>query len=262
MMIFIDGGTFKMGSPAGMADERPVHTVTLTNFLMDNYETTQEDWENIVGKNPSYFSGNSAPGENQSRRPVERISQYDAFVYCNKRSLKEGLTPFYVLNNSDNCNDWGPVPDNPDSRWNAVICRWQADGYRLPTEAEWEYAARGGQNCASVHPSAHIPDDDTWNKNNSNMITHAVGLKKPNPLGLYDMFGNIWEWCWDRYTCYIDGTTKNPHSIDKAELTADRIVRGGAWNAEPSDCSPYFRNGGSPAARYSFIGLRVVRSSQ
>lgn len=261
MMILVNGGTFQMGSPMGMADERPVHTVTLSNFFIDTFQVTQENWVQIMDSNPSYFSINPAPYENQMRRPVERISQYDAFIYCNKRSEKEGLTPCYTINGTDDCKKWGDVPVSATKLWNNVECRWEADGYRLPTEAEWEYAARGGH-LGTTHQSAHSSDDEAWNKNNSAMITHAVGLKKPNLLGLHDMFGNVWEWCWDWYTSYTEDAVVNPHSTVIDDLEADRIGRGGAWNAEPSDCTPFFRNGGSPAARYSFIGLRVVRSSQ
>ncbi|MBQ9238395.1 MAG: formylglycine-generating enzyme family protein [Treponema sp.] len=257
MLLFINGGTFQMGSSTGMADERPVHSVTLSNFLMDNYQTTQESWQEVMGTNPSYFAINPAPLEIQLRRPVERISQYDAFVYCNRRSVKEGFTPCYVIKGTDNCQDWGDVPLSADPEWNNVYCRWDADGYRLPTEAEWEYAARSGQTANAPHRST---DEEAWNKDNSGMITHGVGLKKPNQFGLYDMFGNVWEWCWDSYTSYTEDACSDPHEQAVSDISIDRIGRGGAWNAEPSDCTPFFRNGGSPAARYSFIGMRVVRS--
>lgn len=250
-----------MGSPTGMADERPVHTVTLSNFFIDTFQTTQENWLQIMETNPSYFISNPAAGENQLRRPVERVSQYDAFVYCNKRSQREGLTPCYVVGGSDNCDKWGSIPAIVEKNWDNVECRWDADGYRLPTEAEWEYAARGGHLGAN-HFSSHTTEEEAWNKHNSGMITHAVGLKKPNQLGLHDMFGNVWEWCWDWYMSYPEDAVTNPHGYDTPKAETDKIGRGGAWNAEPSDCTPFFRNGGSPAARYSFIGMRVVRSSQ
>lgn len=261
MMILVNGGTFQMGSLVGMADERPVHTVTLSNFYIDTFAMTQESWLKIMPTNPSYFGTNPSPSENQLRRPVERVSQYDAFIYCNKRSIKEGLTPCYVINGTDDTQKWGTPPIFSNKTWNSVICRWNADGYRLPTEAEWEYAARGGH-LASNHHNFHITDEESWHKNNSGMITHAVGLKKPNVLGLHDMFGNVWEWCWDWYTSYTEDSAVNPRSDAGDKPDVDRIGRGGAWNAEPSDCTPFFRNGGSPSARYSFIGFRVVRSSQ
>lgn len=259
MMIYVNGGSFAMGTLNGMADERPVHNVTLSSFYIDTTAVTQESWVKIMGENPSYFSANPAEYENQMLRPVERVSQYDAFIYCNKRSKIEGLTPCYTLDGTDETEKWGAIPKFTNDEWNKIVCHWNADGYRLPTEAEWEYAARGGH--IGVGLSQKINDDESWNKNNSAMITHAVGMKKPNLLGLHDMFGNVWEWCWDWYTSYKEDDCINPRGTDTPDSSADKIGRGGAWNAEPSDCTPFFRNGGSPAARYSFIGFRVVRSS-
>ena len=261
-MILVEGGTFEMGSPTGMADERPVHTVTLDNFYMDEHEVTQADWKKVMGINPSYFSDNPEKGESQAKRPVEHISHYDAYVYCNKRSMAEKLTPCYVIGGTDNPEKWGDTPDEQNNLWDNVKCRWDTNGYRLPSETEWEYAARGGIHNTQKKVLKDADDNHSWNKNNSNCMTHAVRLRTPSVLGFYDLFGNVWEWCWDWYDCYRPGNFTNPHGAERTDDNTDRMGRGGAWNAEPSDCSPFFRNCGSPASRYNFIGMRVVRSKK
>ena len=251
-----------MGSATGMADERPLHTVTLDDFYMEDHLVTQSEWKKIMGDNPSYFSANPKKGESQAKRPVEHISQYDAFVYCNKRSIAEKLEPCYIINGSDNPKKWGKVPNEQDSTWDSVTCNWEANGYRLPTESEWEYAARGGAKANQKKALKDADETRSWNKKNSDCMTHAVMLKPASILGLYDLFGNVWEWCWDWYDCYQVGEFINPRGAERSHDNTDRMGRGGAWNSEVSDCSPFFRNCGSPSARYNFIGLRVVRSKK
>jgi formylglycine-generating enzyme len=262
MMILVEGSTFQMGSATGMADERPVHTVTLDNFYMAEHEVTQSEWKKIMGNNPSYFSDNPFSGETQSRRPVEHISHYDVYVYCNRRSMAENLTPCYLIGGIDNSDKWGKVPEEQTGMWDNVECRWDVNGYRLPTEAEWEYAARGGAHDGQKKVLKDSDENHSWNKNNSECMTHSVCTKVPSVLGFYDLFGNVWEWCWDWYDCYKPGASVNPHGAVRTNENTDRMGRGGAWNAEPSDCSPFFRNCGSPASRYNFIGIRVVRSKK
>ena len=261
-MILVKGGTFQMGSPTGMADERPVHTVTVDDFYMDEHLVTQAEWKKIMGENPAYFSGSPKKGESQTKRPVEHISHYDAFVYCKKRSIAEKLNPCYVIKGESDPKKWGPVPDEQNNAWDSAECRWDANGYRLPTESEWEYAARGGIRDGQKKAAKDADENRSWNKNNSDGMTHAVCLKSPSVLGFYDLFGNVWEWCWDWYDCYIPGEFVNPRGAERTSDNTDRMGRGGAWNAEASDCSPYFRNCGSPASRYNFIGMRVVRSKK
>lgn len=262
MLILIKGGTFEMGSATGMADERPLHTVTLDDFYMEDHPVTQAEWKKIMGDMPAYFVNERQKGEQQAKRPIEQISQYDAFVYCNKRSIAEKLKPCYSINGTDNPKKWGEVPHEQNAAWDNVVCNWDANGYRLPTEAEWEYAARGGQKATQKKAFKDYDENKSWNKKNSNAMTHAVGLKPPSILGLHDLFGNVFEWCWDWYDCYQAGEETNPHGPKKNNDNTDRMGRGGAWNSEPSDCSPFFRNCGSPAARYNYIGLRVVRSDK
>lgn len=262
MMILVKGGTFQMGNPTGMADEQPVHEVTLDDFYIDDHLTTQAEWRKIMGTNPSYFQSNVKKGESQVKRPVERISQYDCFVYCNLKSLAEKLTPCYSLRGDTNPKNWGEIPEEQNPRWESIECNWDADGYRLPTEAEWEYASRGAGTVSLKKALKDADENRSWTKGNSDCMTHSVSLKQASVLGLYDLFGNLWEWCWDRYDCYEADAVSNPHGAKPTSDNGDRIARGGAWNADAIDCTPYFRNCGAPSARYTFFGLRVVRSKR
>ncbi|MDD2332130.1 MAG: SUMF1/EgtB/PvdO family nonheme iron enzyme, partial [Candidatus Cloacimonetes bacterium] len=126
-MVYVEGGSFQMGSNDGGSDEKPVHLVTMSSFFIGKTEVTQKEWQEVMGSNPSYSKGDNLP--------VENISWYDALVYCNKRSIKEGLMPAYSIGGNTNPSNWSS---------GTISCDWNASGYRLPTEAEWEYAARGG----------------------------------------------------------------------------------------------------------------------
>ncbi len=279
MMIEVEGGTFRMGTFSGFADERPVHTVTVDSFLLDSHELTQYEWVQLMEENPSYFSSKPAEGEDQDKRPVENVNIYEIMKYCNLRSLSEGLEPCFSLQGKTNPSLWPDIPEHSNLLWDSAICNFEANGYRLPTEAEWEYAARGGKAAAFDTPAsaesesssarsqfekkfqdATLLNDTTWNTTNSLGKTHQVGLKKPSSLGLYDICGNVWEWCWDWYSCYSSETQVNPHGPEKHTRNADRMGRGGAWNAIATDCTPFFRNCGAPGERFNFLGVRLARS--
>ena len=264
-MVLIPAGTFQMGSDAEELSEKPVHEVTLTkNFYMGKYEVTQAEYEQYCtygGSSPSLIRGD---GDNY---PAYYVSWYDALVYCNKRSMAEGLTPCYSISNSTNPNDWGTVPTSSNSTWNAVVCDWEADGYRLPTEAEWEYAARAGNNTTSSKiysgtTSSSSLGDYAWYKNNSSDTTHEVGTKKANAFGLYDMSGNIKEWCWNWETSsYV---TSEEGGIDPtgALSGSGRVFRGGSWNnSNAGYCSVSYRSYSCPSYRADFLGFRLVRAS-
>jgi formylglycine-generating enzyme required for sulfatase activity len=216
----LPGGTFTMGSESGDDDETP-HQVTLTKpFELGVYEVTQQQYEKVMGKNPSNFKG----GQN----PVEQVSWNDAVEFCRKLSaLPAEKKAGYV--------------------------------YRLPTEAEWEYACRAGTTTKySFGDSESGLGDYGWYDKNSGGTTHPVGGKKPNGWGLYDMHGNVWEWCQDRYGNYPSGSTTDPTG---AASGSDRVARGGGWAPGSDYCHSANRSWGAPDARDRNLGFRVLRSS-
>ncbi len=213
-----------------------------------DHEVTQAEYQTVMGSNPSCFSG--------TNRPVENVSWYDALVYCNKRSLAEGYTPCYTISGKTDPSDWGTVPSSSDATWNAVTCNWSANGYRLPTDAEWEYFARGGNTSQSKYSGSDKLKNVAWCDENSEDQTHEVKTKAANALGLYDMSGNVWEWCWDWY-----GAINKNTPFTGVDSGTQRISRGGAYNSS-GGCKVSYRSG-SPATYYgTFVhGFRVVRSS-
>jgi len=260
-MVQIPGGSFQMGNPdtsIGWDDERPVHTVTLSSFKMGKYEVTQEQWSAVMGNNPSYFTDSPATGEVQMKRPVECVSWYDTLVFCNKLSMKEGLSPAYRISGSTDPAVWGTVPTSSNSTWDAVEIVAGSNGYRLPTEAQWEYAARGGNGSPGnyTYSGSNTIDTVAWYEDNSGDKTHEVGKKTPNGLGLYDMSGNVWEWCWDWYGSYTSGAQTDPMG---AAAGSYRVERGGSWYSAASGARSTYRNSSYPLLRGTYIGFRLVR---
>ena len=231
-MLWIPGGTFELGKELGTAglgdvDVMPTSTVTLTGFYIGKYQVTQDQYQAVMGSNPSYFLSSPAAGEVQGRRPVDSLSWYDAIVFCNKLSIIEGLSPAYKINNSTNPGDWGPVPASSDAAWDAVEIVSGSKGYRLPTEAQWEYAAKGGASQGTyTYSGSNTIGDVAWYDPNSNSMTHEVGKKQANVLGLYDMCGNVWEWCWDWWGAYTNTPKTNPEGASSGD---GRIIRGGSF---------------------------------
>ena len=268
--VEIPAGTFYMGSNKGNIRNKPVHEVTITKkFYMGKYEVTQAEYEKYCSYTGTDFPSSSyGDGDNY---PVYYVCWYDAIVYCNKRSIAEGLTPCYSISgNTDPC-EWGSVPNRSNKTWNDVVCNWSTNGYRLPTEAEWEYAARAGDNTVDVNTYSGTRDENklgeyAWYHANKTGTTHEVGTKIPNSFGLYDMSGNVSEMCWNWLSnCYdYDDDIELEGGSDPTGVPSGnyRVRRGGAWSEPPLSISVFGRNYIEPARRDNpLIGFRVVRSA-
>lgn len=217
-MASIPAGEFVMGDDQGADDEKPAHRVRVDAFLIDKHEMTQKAYRALTGKSPSRFKGDT--------RPVEQISWYDAVKCCNLRSLREGLKPCY------------------DEQ--TLKCNFEADGYRLPTEAEWEYACRAG--ASGKLSFGNSPQDLAkfgWSKENADRTTHPVGSKAASPWGLYDMHGNVAEWCNDFYgeTAYQKADAANPQGPAIGE---ECVLRGGSWSKSADACRSSARASETP----------------
>lgn len=258
--VLVEGGTFSMGNDYGDPDEKPVHDVTLGNYYISKYEVTQEEWIAVMGTNPSGFTGDPVIKEKPAKRPVEQVSWYDAVLYCNMRSIKEGLTPCYSLNGNTDPDEWGPSPlESKKSRWSSISCNMDAEGYRLPTEAEWEYAARGGKKSTHYSFSGYNTIQIVaWYEQNSIDQTHESGKKKANELGIYDMTGNVWEWCFDAYGGYQKKAVSNP--ISGLNPGKDRLLRGGGWASNSKVCTVTNRSTRNPTDRVNTVGFRLVKT--
>jgi formylglycine-generating enzyme len=266
-MVKVAGGAFQMGDVKNEGDnwEKPLHTVTLSNFSIGKYPVTQAQYQAVMGSNPSEFNGTAgkepASGEAQGKRPVEKVSWYDAIVFCNKLSKLEGLSPAYSISGSTDPATWGAVPTTTNATWNAAVIVAGANGYRLPTEAQWEYAAKGGNPSASgwagyTYSGSDTVDDVAWYGENSGSMTHEVGKKAPNRLGLYDMSGNVFEWCWDWYAAYSSDAQTDPTGAVSGSY---RVRRGGCGFSSAGNARSAFRVIDDPSVRYGNSGFRLAR---
>lgn len=216
-MIAVEGGTFMMGGTAEQgseaeSDEKPTHSVTLSDYCIGKFEVTQELWQAVMGSNPSRFKGNNLP--------VERVSWKDVQKFITKLSQKTGAN------------------------------------FRLPTEAEWEYAARGGNKSNGYkYSGSNSIGNVAWYTDNSGSETHQVGTKSPNELGIYDMSGNVWEWCQDWYDSYSSGSQTNPTGPSSGLF---RVLRGGSWYGNARNCRVSIRDYYSPGGRDCDFGFRLV----
>jgi formylglycine-generating enzyme required for sulfatase activity len=232
-MIFVQGRTRLMGSNNGNYDEKPVHAVTVYDFYIGKYEVTQKEWKAVMGSNPSNWKGDDLS--------VERISWYDAIEFCNNKSIQEGLTPCY------------------SGKGKNTKCNFNANGYRLPTEAEWEYAARGGNKSKGYkYSGSNNIGDVAWYSGNSGEKTHKVGTKQANELGIHDMSGNIWEWCNDWYDkdYYNNSLKNNPQGPSNGDV---RVLRGGSWRYSDYLCRSASRHGNSPDSYNDNYGFRFLK---
>lgn len=239
-MILVESGTFIMGNTFGDGyyDEKPTHRATVSGFYIGKYLVTQKEYKSLIGNNPSYFKGDDLP--------VETVSWFDAIKYCNAKSKTEGLPVAYNESTGDLLDSLGNITTDVT----------QAKGYRLPTEAEWEYAVKGGTSTYKYSGSNDV-GSVAWYWDNSGSKSHPVGTKKSNELGIYDMSGNVWEWCQDWYDDYNGTNSVNRYIYEK---TYGRVLRGGGWNNDAGDMRVTNRYFGDPTDRDFDVGFRVVRS--
>ena len=255
---------FNMGnsSGSGMGDELPVHAIILGPYYICKYEVTQGEYQAVMGSNPASGLG---VGTNY---PVYNVSWYSAIKYCNLRSMSEGLTPVYTISGSTNPAYWGAVPGGYNSAWDAAICNWYVNGYRLPTEAEWEYAARGAVNTPDyLYSGSNEINAVAWYNGNNTSGGYAygskpTGIKAANGLGIYDMSGNVEEWCWDWYASNYYSYSPDFNPTGPVNNWAGRVSRGGFWESYSSDCRVVNRNAYNPALAYYINGFRVCRTAQ
>ena len=217
-MVAVKGGSFWMGATSEQGSdaydwEKPTHRVTLSDYHIGKYEVTQEEWEAVMGKNPSYFKG--------AKRPVEKVSYKDCEEFIRRLNALTGIE------------------------------------FMLPSEAQWEYAARGGNMSKGYkYSGSNDLNSVAWYTDNSGSETHPVGQKQPNELGLYDMSGNVWEWCSDAWYSYDSNSATDPKH--KGDTGSNRVFRGGSWSGNAGYCRVSFRSSNGPGGSSSNLGLRLV----
>ncbi len=278
-MVLVEGGTFMMGSNDGEDDEKPVHQVTVSSFMIGKYELTVGEFRAFVDATgyktiaetsscTTVWNGSKwvlnqdatwkSPGYSQNdNQPVSCVSWVDALVYCNWRSTKESLTPCYRING--NILDWDFqliidwLPSSMD-------CDWNANGYRLPTEAEWEFAARGGtQSSGYTYSGSNVIDSVAWYwSKDIGITTHVVGTKSPNELGIFDMSGNLMEFCWDDYEKYHENNSSDPKVAPNDDFRM--VTRGGSFVSRAEDCRISKRYNYLVLGCSQYTGFRLSRA--
>jgi len=252
--------------------EAPTNAVYVNAFFMDQYEVTKEFWDSVMAwalENGYRFD--NIGYSKAANHPVHTVNWYDAVKWCNARSQKEGLTPCYYE------SDLGILFKTGRT---LPFVNWDANGYRLPTEAEWEKAARGGatghrfpwadsDNITHAQANYYSSTDSFYDTSSTRgfnptftdgvwPFTSPVGYFAPNGYGLYDMAGNVWEWCWDWYGSYPSGSVTDPHGPNTGNY---RVRRGGSWHESAAICQTAKRSFLTPEASYDYVGLRCVRAA-
>jgi len=250
-MLRINNGEFMMGS---LYEGESTHKVILNTFYMSKYQITQEQYEAVMGNNPSSFKTNPQSGETQEKRPVENVTWYDAVEFCNKLSEMYAYEKVYTITGRT------PATGYPITSATVVTADWTKNGYRLPTEAQWEYACRAGT-ITKYNTGDTLDNNTTWYSSNSGSKTHEVGKKNANVWGLYDMHGNVSEWCWDRYSGDYQSSDipTDPTGSSAGSANTPRVNRGGNWKSSDQDAlRSASRASLDPGSKDNTIGFRVV----
>lgn len=248
-IVYVQGGSFYLGirTTVNISEQLPVF---ISSFIIGKFEVTRDEWETVMGIPLKGKTKNSD-------LPAEYISWIDAIAYCNKKSMSEDLSPCYSINGQTNPDEWGEYHNFSMEEFASIQCDFSSNAYRLPTEAEWEFAAKGGIYTKYYQYSgSDLLSDVAWHFFNSDNVAHPVGTKNANELGIYDMSGNVSEWCWDWYSGLANSMQWNPSGPNFGN---EKIVRGGSY---------YTQGGLLVDTRYKQIpnsatngnGFRIVRS--
>lgn len=256
-MVLVTGGQFLLGTITGAANEQPVHYVSVGSFYIDKTEITFEQWTVVRTWALSHGYTDLTAGRNgfnpaAANNPVTEVSWFDILKWCNARSEKNGVTPVYYTTSA-----FTTVYRTGELALSNDAVNWMVNGYRMPTEAEWEFAALGGTKSTSeAYSGSNTSTDVAWSILTSGNITHPAGQKVPNELGIFDMSGNVLEWCWDVYGTYASADQIDPKGPAAGNY---HILRGGAFDATDFNCRVNYRNYSYPSYRFNDLGFRCTK---